>query len=41
MRNRLVHGYDSVDRDILWDTITNELQPLIDVLDEFLGPSSP
>jgi uncharacterized protein with HEPN domain len=29
MRNRLIHGYDSVDLDILWDTIEVDLPPLI------------
>jgi uncharacterized protein with HEPN domain len=29
MRNRLIHGYDSVDLDILWDTIEIDLLPLI------------
>lgn len=41
MRNRLVHGYDAVDRNILWLTIANELRPLIDEIDQFLGPPSP
>ncbi len=29
MRNRLIHGYDFVDYAILWDTITDDLPPLI------------
>lgn len=29
MRNRLVHGYEEVDLDILWDTIKVDLPPLI------------
>ncbi|MCX5643252.1 MAG: DUF86 domain-containing protein [Phycisphaerae bacterium] len=29
MRNRLVHGYDKVDLDVLWDTIEHDLPPLI------------
>lgn len=29
MRNRLVHGYDQVDLDVLWDTIEFDLPPLI------------
>ena len=28
-RNRLVHGYDFVDYDIIWSTITEDLPPLI------------
>jgi uncharacterized protein with HEPN domain len=29
MRNRLIHGYDQVDLDVLWDTIEDDLPPLI------------
>ena len=29
MRHRLAHGYDAVDLDILWDTIREDLPPLI------------
>jgi len=29
LRNRLVHGYSSVDLDILWDIIELDLPPLI------------
>ena len=32
MRNRLVHGYDVVDYDLLWDTVTKDLPPLITAL---------
>ena len=37
MRNRLIHGYDSVDLDILWDTIEVDLPPLISELEVILG----
>ena len=37
MRNRLIHGYDSVDLDILWDTIELDLPPLIAELGKILG----
>jgi uncharacterized protein with HEPN domain len=37
MRNRLIHGYDSVDLDILWDTIEIDLPPLIAELEKILG----
>lgn len=37
MRNRLVHGYDSVDLDVLWDTIEDDLPPLIAELERILG----
>jgi uncharacterized protein with HEPN domain len=29
MRNRLIHGYDVVDIGIVWQTVTEELPPLI------------
>jgi uncharacterized protein with HEPN domain len=32
MRNRLIHGYDVIDCDLLWDTVTNDLPPLITAL---------
>ena len=37
MRNRLIHGYDSVDLDILWDTIEVDLPPLIAELENILS----
>ncbi len=36
MRNRLVHGYDNIDLDLLWDTIINDLPPLIAQLEEMI-----
>lgn len=29
MRNRLIHGYDAIDLDLLWDTLALDLPPLI------------
>ena len=29
MRNRLIHAYFEIDRDILWKTVTEELPPLL------------
>jgi uncharacterized protein with HEPN domain len=37
MRHRLIHGYDVVDYDILWDTVTVNLPPLIVELEKILG----
>ena len=37
MRHRIVHGYDTVDLQVLWDTITDDLPPLIEQLRIALG----
>lgn len=36
LRNRLIHGYDAVDFDILWQIVTRDLPPLISRLEEIL-----
>lgn len=36
MRNRLVHGYDAIDLSILWNSIRNDLPPLIEQLKALL-----
>ena len=36
IRNRLIHGYDFVDYDILWITITKNLPILIEKIEEIL-----
>ena len=36
MTNRLIHGYESIDLDILWDTIEVDLPPLIFQLEKIL-----
>lgn len=36
MRNRLVHGYDMIDLKVLWDTVTDDLPPLITELERIL-----
>jgi uncharacterized protein with HEPN domain len=40
MRNRLVHGYDIVDYDVVWSTVTEDLPPLITELEKIV-PSKP
>lgn len=40
MRNRLIHGYDMVDLDILWNTVTVELPNLIKTPEEALPPEA-
>jgi uncharacterized protein with HEPN domain len=37
MRNRLIHGYDLVDFEILWRTVVEDLPPLIDALESILS----
>ena len=41
LRNRLVHGYDEVDFDILWDIIQLDLPPLITALTTILDKREP
>jgi uncharacterized protein with HEPN domain len=36
-RNRLVHGYDQVDFDVLWHIVAMELPPLIQELETILA----
>ncbi len=36
LRNRLIHGYDSVDFDILWQILSDDLPPLIAALEKAL-----
>ncbi len=37
LRNRLIHGYDSVDLDIVWQIVTVDLPPLIEVLEKIIS----
>lgn len=37
LRNRLIHGYDQVDFDILWSIIVQDLPPLVEMLRKILG----
>jgi uncharacterized protein with HEPN domain len=38
LRHRLVHAYDQINLDIIWDIISNDLPPLIVALDAMLSP---
>ncbi len=40
MRNRLVHEYDDVDLDIIWDTVVNGLPILVSELEKMIPPES-
>lgn len=36
MRNRLIHGYFDIDLDILWQTVVEDLPPLIAELEKII-----
>ncbi len=40
LRNRLIHGYDAVDFDVLWQILTADLPPLIKELENVVPPAS-
>lgn len=40
LRNRLIHGYDQVDFDVLWQILTQDLPPLLDELDQIVSPGA-
>jgi uncharacterized protein with HEPN domain len=40
LRNRLIHGYDEVDFDILWQIVTQDLPALIKSLEQTPTPGS-
>lgn len=37
MRNRIIHGYDSVDDEIVWDAIQHHVPALMAALPDFMG----
>ncbi len=41
MRNRLIHGYDLVDLNLLWDTVATDLPPLIAALERITEQTQP
>lgn len=38
MRNHLIHVYFEIDLDILWDTVVNDLPPLVKELEKIVPP---
>ena len=40
LRNRLIHGYDQVDFDVLWRIVQSDLPPLVTELRSILGGTS-
>lgn len=41
LRNRLIHGYDAVDLDILWTIVHEDMPTLIDQLQDVIDSESP
>ena len=41
MRTRLIHGYDVLDWDLLWDTVCDDLPPVIAQLERILEMGPP
>ncbi len=41
LRNQLIHGYDTIDLDILWQILTGDVPPLITALENIVAPKSP
>jgi uncharacterized protein with HEPN domain len=41
MRNRLTHAYYDIDLDRVWDTITDDLPPLILLLEDLIKKQTP
>jgi uncharacterized protein with HEPN domain len=41
MRDRLIHGYFSVDYDIVWDVVTNHISPLHAAVEAILATELP
>ncbi len=37
MRNRLIHAYFDIDLDRVWDTVTDDLPPLLTALNDILS----
>ena len=37
MRNRLIHGYDTINFDILWNIIQDDLPPLVTQLEVIIA----
>ena len=40
MRNRMIHGYDDVDMDIVWDTVGRDIPHLIQIIESLAPPET-
>ena len=41
MRNRLIHGYDGIDLDLLWETVTEDIPKLLPTVEAILRSELP
>lgn len=41
LRNRVIHGYDDVDFDIVWEVVQGDLPLMVGALERFLGSAAP
>ncbi len=41
MRNRLIHGYDGIDLDLLWETISEDIPKLLPAVEAILRAEPP
>ena len=40
MRNLMIHDYDDIDLEIVWDTVQQDLPRLIDVIEPLIPPEA-
>ena len=40
MRNRMIHGYDDVNLDVVWDTVERDIPHLIQIIESLSPPLS-
>lgn len=40
MRNRVIHGYDDIDMDIVWDTVEQDIPRLIRQIERLVPPEA-
>ena len=41
LRNVMIHDYDDIDLQVVWDTVQTDLPPLIEKLKKLIPPSEP
>ena len=40
LRNRMIHGYDDIDMDIVWDTVERDIPRLIEIIELLVPPEN-